>query len=139
MYILKIALPFIVEPLTYFYNLCIDKHTFPNLLKEAKVIPLPKTKDTSQPQNLRPISLLPVLSKPLEKHIHKHMYQHLDKHNLLHKYQSGFRPKHSCQTALIKLINNWLDAINKKEITGAVFLDFKKAFDLVNHNILLKK
>ena len=137
--LLKIALPHIIEPLTYFYNLCIGKNCFPSQLKEAKVIPLPKSQDTSHPKNIRPISLLPILSKPLESHIHKHMYQHLDKYNLLHKYQSGFRPKHSCQTALVKLIDDWLSAINKSEFIGTVYLDFKKAFDLVNHNILLTK
>ena len=138
-YLLKTSLPFIVEQLTYIYNLCIDKCVFPSLLKEAKVIPLPKSKDTSHPQNLRPISLLPILSKPLEKHIHKHMYEHLDKHKLIHEYQSGFRPKHSCQTALTNLIDNWLKCINDKKLIGTVFLDFKKAFDLVHHTTLLKK
>ena len=138
-YIFKISLPFIVEELTYIYNLCIDKCTFPIKLKEAKVIPLPKTKDTTQPQNLRPISLLPVLSKPLERHIHKHMYSHLNEQNLLHQYQSGFRPHHSCHTALTRLIDSWYTAINKKQLIGSLFIDFKKAFDLVNHNTLLKK
>ena len=137
--LLKIALPHIIEPLTYVYNLCIDKNCFPSQLKEAKVIPLPKSQDTSHPKNIRPISLLPILTKPLERHIHKHMYQHLDKNNLLHKYQSGFRPKHSCQTALIQLTDDWLSAINKSEFIGTVYLDFKKAFDLVNHKTLLIK
>ena len=137
--LVKMALPFIVEILTYIYNLCIDKCIFPTLLKQAKVIPLPKSKDTTQPQNLRPISLLPILSKPLEKHIHKHMYTHLNEQDLLHQFQSGFRPNHSCHTALTRLIDSWLTSINKKQLIGAVFLDFKKAFDLVNHNILLKK
>lgn len=137
--LLKIALPYIIEPLTYAYNLCIEKNCFPTQLKEAKVIPLPKSQDTSHPKNLRPISLLPILSKPLEGHIHKHMYQHLNTNNLIHKNQSGFRPKHSCQTALVRLIDSWLSSINKKQTVGAVYLDFKKAFDLVHHKTLLKK
>ena len=137
--LLKIALPHIIEPLTYVYNLCIEKNCFPSQLKEAKVIPLPKSQDTSHPKNIRPISLLPILSKPLERHIHKYMYQHLDNNKLLHKYQSGFRPKHSCQTALVNLIDNWLSAINRSEFIGTVYLDFKKAFDLVNHKTLLIK
>ena len=119
--------------------MCIDKCIFPTVLKEAKVIPLPKSKNAKEPQHFRPISLLPVLSKPLEKHIHKYMYSHLQVSDLLHTYQSGFRPKHSCQTALTRLIDSWLTSINNKQLIGSVFLDFKKAFDLVNHNILLKK
>ena len=137
--LIKISLPFIIEPLTYFYNLCIDKNIFPTSLKEAKVIPLPKTKEVTQPKDLRPISLLPVLSKPLEKHIHKHMYKYLDTHKLIHQNQSGFRPKHSCQTALTRLVDNWLHDINQNRMIGTIYLDFQKAFDLVNHNILLQK
>ena len=137
--IIKLLSPYIVEYLTYIFNLCIDKNIFPDQLKEAKVIPLPKTKEVSHPQYLRPISLLPVLSKPLERHIHKHMYNYLNSHNLLHPYQSGFRPNHSCHTALARLCDTWLTAINKKEMIGTVFLDFKKAFDLVNHRTLLIK
>lgn len=137
--LIKLALPFIIEPLTYAYNLCLQNNTFPTNLKGAKVIPIPKKKDVSDPQNLRPISLLPILSKPLEKHIHTHMFKHLDDNKLLHEYQSGFRPKHSCHTALTRLIDTWLTSINQSEIVGTIFLDFRKAFGLVNHDILLKK
>ena len=63
----------------------------------------------------------------------------LTSYNLLHKTQSGFRPAHSCETALLNMINKWLDAINNGSTVGAVMIDFKKAFDLVDHNILLKK
>ena len=67
------------------------------------------------------------------------MYKYLDTHKLIHPNQSGFRPKHSCQTALTRLVDNWLQDINQNRMIGTIYLDFQKAFDLVNHNILLKK
>ena len=137
--ILKIALPYIIEPLTYIFNLCIEQNVFPDKLKHAKVIPLPKTRDMTSVKNYRPISILPAISKPLEKHISKHFLNYLDEHKLLHTLQSGFRPKHSCHTALTRLVDTWLANINNKKLSGVVFLDFKKAFDLINHDILLSK
>ena len=137
--ILKISLPFIINPLTYVYNLAIRKNHFPTAFKRAKVIPLPKTADHSSIDNFRPISILSILSKPLEKHIHTHLLGYLESKSLLHPSQSGFRPKHSCQTALTKLCDNWLWAINEKDIVGTVYLDLRKAFDLVSHNILIEK
>lgn len=137
--ILLLALPYIVQHLTYLYNLCIKSSKFPSVLKKAKVIPLPKIKKPSNPNDYRPISILSALSKPIEKHIQKHLLQFLDQHDLLHPLQSGFRPKHSCQTALTQSTDQMLNAINAKHINGLVFLDFRKAFDLVSHNILLEK
>ena len=136
---LKLALPYAVESLTYIYNLCIQQNIFPSALKAAKVIPLPKTKDLTDPNTFRPISLLSILSKPLEKHIHKYLILFIEDHNLFHPFQSGFRRHHSCHTALIRLCDTWLSAINKTQVAGAVFLDLKKAFDLVDHSILQKK
>ena len=64
---------------------------------------------------------------------------YLNKYKLLHKSQSGFRQKHSCQTALVKLVDDWAKCIDNREMVGALFIDFRKAFDLVDHNILLRK
>ena len=135
--LLKLALPFISNPLTYVFNLCIRQNIFPNSLKIARVIPLPKSKDLSDVNNFRPISILPLLSKPLEKHIQKHLLKFMENNNLFHPFQSGFRQNHSCSTALASLCDKWLSNINESKLTGAVFLDFKKAFDLVDHSILL--
>ena len=64
---------------------------------------------------------------------------YLNKHKLSHVSQSGFRHKHSCQTALIKLIDSWVECIDKGNLVGALFLNFRKAFDIVNHSILIMK
>ena len=138
-YLLKLALPYVAESLTYIYNLCIKKNVFPKIFKTAKVIPLPKNTNRTDPNNFRPISVLSVLSKPLERHVHHHLSTFVEKHNLFHTLQSGFRSKHSCHTALSAMCDMWLSAVDRSEIVGAVFLDFRKAFDLVDHTILQQK
>ena len=137
--VLKLSLPYTADSLTYIYNLCIQNRYFPRALKSAKIIPIQKGTDNHDPNNYRPISLLSSLSKPLERHVHKHLLHYFENNNLLFPAQSGFRPLHSCETALNKLSNAWLTSINKSEMVGAVFLDFRKAFDTVNHVILTKK
>lgn len=137
--ILKIACPAIVDKLTYLYNLCIDKQHFPSKFKIAKVIPLHKSGETCNPSNYRPISILSVLSKPFEKHLYRSLYPFLIKNNLLHDNQSGFRENHSCHTALIQLTDTILHNINENRYTGVLFIDFEKAFDVINHSLLMRK
>ena len=131
--------PVIAETLTHVYNLCIDKSHFPIQLKQARVIPVFKSGDPSQPSNYGPNSILPVLSKPSEKHINKHLSKHLETYDLLHINQSGFRQNHSCQTALINLFDQWLHNINEDKFSGALFVDFAKAFDVIDHDLLYRK
>ena len=64
---------------------------------------------------------------------------YLNKYKLIHEYQTGFRQRHSCQTALVKLIDEWIKCIDKGEMIGAIFINFRKVFYLVNHNVLLRK
>ena len=137
--ILKLASPVITNTLTYLYNLCIDKNCFPLKFKEAKVIPIHKSGDTCDPSNYRPISILSVIAKPLEKHIQKSLYSYLDRNRLLHEDQSGFRENHSCQTTLIQLTDSLLDNINNNKFSGIIFIDFQKAFDVISHSLLLRK
>ena len=137
--ILTIAAPIISEHLTYIYNLCIDKCYFPQALKDAKIIPLFKSGTPNDPSNYRPISILSILSKPLERHIKQSLLFHFTKYDLFHPNQSGFRKNHSCHTALTNLIEQWHSNINKDQFTGAVFVDFTKAFDVMDHSLLQRK
>ena len=89
--------------------------------------------------NYRPISILPTISKIFERHVNRHLMSYLNKNCLIHETQSGFRQKHSCQTALVKLIDQWMACIDKGDIVGSIFIDFRKAFDLVDHKTLIRK
>ena len=89
--------------------------------------------------NYRPISVLPVLSKVLERVVHDQLVSHLLKFNLLSDRQSGFRPQHSAQDVLVYVTDCWRKAIDESKFTAAAFLDVSKAFDSVNHDILLSK
>ena len=137
--LLRLAGPLIAESLCYLCNLSIHTSTFPSIWKEAKVKPLFKTGSRDDVNNYRPISILPILSKLLEKHVHDSLMNYLEKHELLCINQSGFRPNHSCETALVRITEKWLKALNEGEMVGVVLVDFKKAFDLVDHSILLNK
>ena len=107
--------------------------------QKTKVIPLPKTRDHKTLIAYRPISLLSVLSKLLERHVYKHLVTYLETRDLYHPLQSGFRRKHTCNTALARLTDSWLSVINRSDLSGDVFLDLKKAFDLVDHKIVFSK
>ena len=99
--------------------------------------PIFKSGEQCIPTNHRSISVLPVISKVIEKHISRH--QHLVKYNLLHDAQSGFRSNHSCQTALINIIDKWIEERNNGNVNVVILLDLKKAFDVVDHDIMAKK
>ena len=116
--IIKMSAHVITETVTYIYNLCIDKNSFPKAFKQAKVIPIYKSGDNKDPSNYRPISILSVLSKPLEKHINKHLLSYLKTNELTHPNQSGFREHHSCHAALT-LVDTFYKNINNNELTGS--------------------
>ena len=133
---LKLASDVLLPSLLQMTNISIHTGVFPVVLKEARIIPIHKGGPSEDPSNNRPISILPLVSKVIEKHVNKHLFSYLNKFKLLHEAQSGFQKHHSCQTALIKLINDWLKHIDQGNIVGA---SRKKAFDVVDHEILLKK
>ena len=138
-HMLKLSAPYITHIITEICNLSITKNQFPNDWKTAVVTPLFKKGSTDDPGNYRPISILPILSKLLERHVFNCLYEFLVCHDLLISRQSGFRSKHSCETALHLLVDEWLSSIYNKKIVGVLFIEFCKAFDMVDHDILLKK
>ena len=138
-YILQRSAFLLVEPLTLIINNSIQSGIFPSSWKIAKLFPVYKNGDASDINNYRPISILTSVSKLIERHVHDHLYAFLSRFNLITDSQSGFRPIHSCQTCVTKIVNNWQSFINQGDIVGCISLDLRRAFDLLNHDILLKK
>ena len=136
--ILKLAKPAILSSLVYIINLSLSTGSFPDLWKIAKIIPLHKGGDLSV-NNFRPIAILPVVSKIIERAVHQHLYDFLSEHRLINPTQSGFRPLHSTETCLLDMINDWASCMNSGKMVGVAFIDLRKAFDTVNHDILLSK
>ena len=112
---------------------------FPDLWKNATVIPLKKCGNSNSVTNLRPISLLPLPSKILEKIIHNRMIHHLEINNYLDSNQGGFRKNNSTVNTTVKLTNDIFNSINTRLPTIATFIVMAKAFDTVNHVILIEK
>lgn len=137
--LLKIAPDVLCSSITLIVNKSIKSGIFPKVWKEAKVYPIFKSGHKDEVNNYRPISILPTLSKIIEKWIHTKLMTFLNNFNLLHKNQSGFRGGHSTESALILMIDSWLKAINDGKLVGCLMIDFRKAFDLVDHGILLQK
>ncbi|MCW4347251.1 MAG: reverse transcriptase domain-containing protein, partial [Candidatus Thiodiazotropha endolucinida] len=137
--LLKSTANIICPALLEIINVSISTGKFPDSLKLAKITPIHKGGAKDDPANYRPISILSVVSKIIEKHITKHLFGFMNKYNVLHKSQSSFREHHSCNTALINLLDKWLKHIDNGELIGAVFFDLRKAFDVVDHDLLLKK
>ena len=137
--ILKYCSDYIIQPITFIINQSIDQGVFPDSLKAAYISPIYKGGDKCNPNNYRPISILSTITKIFECHIAKQLQTYFKKTNIIHETQSGFRQNHSCQTALINLVNSWLKDIDNGKMIGVVFLDLQKAFDLVDHDILLHK
>ena len=136
---LKSIITAISTPLSIVFNQSISTGKFPQKMKQAEVVPLYKGKDMDLVINYRPISLLITISKLLEKVIYRRMYSFLEKYNILFQSQYGFRSNHNCEHAILELTGNILQAREKSEYPVCIFLDLSKAFDMLNHQVLLCK
>ena len=137
--ILKMISSSITSPLAYFCNLSFDQGVFSKELKLANVIPLYKADDPCSFNNYRPISLLCVLTKVFEKVMYNRLVEYLDMLNILNDKQFGFRGLLWSCMALMALMDKLIDSLEIGEYVFGIFLDFSKAFDTVNHDIMLQK
>ena len=129
----------LINPLTLIINQSLVTGIFPNKLKIAKVLPLFKKEDHTVMDNYRPISLLTAISKLFEKVVFSQLYDFFHHNNLFYDSQYGFLKKHSTEYAAMELTDKVLKDIDEKNISLAIFMDLSKAFDTLDHSILIKK
>ena len=135
----KLASPIIAPSITKLINLSFSLNVFPSCWKTVKVTPIFKSADPIEVINYRPISVLPILCEIAERHVHNALYSFLCENDLIYIRQSGFRSKHSTETALIRIIDDLLFNLNNDSVSGMVLVDYRKAFDMIDHTLLLKK
>ena len=129
----------ILPALTHIINLSISHITFPQLWKKVKIIPLHKKEDLLNPKNYRPVAIIPILSKVLERLVFNQMINYLNQNNLIHPNHHAYRANHNTTTALLQMYDIWLDSLENGEIAGVCFLDMSAAFDIVDHSLLISK
>ena len=137
--ILKLAANIIAPSLTHIFNQSIAVSIFPTEWKLARVSPIYKKGKKDDQNNYRPISVIPVVAKIFEKLVHEQLYNYLNDNDLLANCQLGFRSLHSTLTALLEATENWPLNIDNGLINEVIFIDLKKAFDTIDHNIIIRK
>ena len=137
--ILKVAVNSIAPSLTHIFNHALISNCFPDEWKMARLVPIHKKGPRDLIENYRPISILPVISKIMERILYEQIYQYLSDNSLLTEYQYGFRKMHSTVSALLDSTNSWYVNMDRKMFNLVVLLDLKKAFDTIDHSILLSK
>ncbi len=137
--VLRISADIIAPSLTYIFNSSLYTGIYIDEWKRTQVIPIYKSEDRRKCENYRPISILPIVSKVFEREVFRQLYAYFSNNSLLSKFQSGFQPKHLTLSALIQMCDDLLKNMDNGEINCVVFLDVRKAFDSINHEILIDK
>lgn len=137
--LIKDSAEMISKPMAFIVNLSLKTGVMPTEWKIALIKPLHKSGEGANPDNYRPISILPVLSKIMEKAVHNQLSEYLESNNLLSEKQFGYRKKRSTELAKALLLDDIRKAADKGKITGAIFIDLSKAFDTLGHATLLAK
>ena len=132
---IRVAAPVISWSISKLINYSISSGTFPDHWKVARVTPLFKGGGASDRSSYRPISILPILSKVIERHIHNALYRYLTEYSLIYSKQSGFRKNHSTETALIDLVDTLQMNLDNK-ISSLLLVDYRKALDMIDHGLL---
>ena len=136
---LELSLPVLLPHILDIFNSSLDNAIFPDIWKRSIIIPLPKISKPMALSDYRPIALLPIVSKVLEQIVHGQITTWMSENNLLDAYQAGFQKGHSTQTALLKIVDDIKRNSETTMVTVLVLFDFSKAFDMVDHQILLSK
>ena len=136
---LKDAALTLAKPLTYIINRFLTDSTVPGKIKTAKVLPLYKSVPKKLMDNYRPISILPAISKILEREVYDQLSAYLENNNLITSSQFGFSRRYNAELAVTLFTYKIRLAIDQGKLTGAVFIDLQKAFDTVEHSVLLSK
>ena len=135
----KLSAPILIPALDKIFNLALKSGIYPNKLKIAKVVPVYKKGVSTLVSNYRPISILNTINKIFEKILHIRLTKFIEDSNLLYKYQFGFRKNHSTELALIEIVDQIRLSLDNNNMTCGIFIDLSKAFDTVNHDILIGK
>ena len=137
--LIKIATEQLSAPFTEIYNESILSEEVPEIFKISKVTPIFKSDSLSELGNYRPIAVISPLSKVLERQVYDQLVSYLEKECLLFNFQFGFRKGYSTEYVILETVEKLKSSVDDQKITCGIFLDFSKAFDTINHHILLEK